>query len=334
MLSSALNTNLRVAAPTLPIAAGSRAGAPVVSVAEDGAVSSWYDSGVRLDGVLGDVVPTKTSSMTTTDATVAVPAEAAADSASDPPSTPNTTGLTGVRPAYLWNPKGLDMSSVRSLPDELQLFKDQFVPEFINGVPAYLDGKTFQGDNGFDPWGLVALADQSPEDIKSLLTAKDRAARLRSMSPEERQEAVKWMRAAELKHARLAMLAAAGWPIAELINPLRATGGRAPSLFNGQLLENLLPVAIVFGAVAFLEANTKGTSDSVTKKVISYGEPQVGDYGWDPLAEFTEYFPTEEMQLAEIKHGRAAMMGIAGFTVQEALWGNPVIEQTPWFFGR
>ena len=49
-------------------------------------------------------------------------------------------------------------------------------------------------------------------------------------------------RESELKHGRLAMLAAMGWPLAELFNPLalRATGGRA-LLFNGQLVENALP---------------------------------------------------------------------------------------------
>ena len=49
---------------------------------------------------------------------------------------------------------------------------------------------------------------------------------------------------------------------------------------------------------------------------------------------YTQSFPTKDMQLAEIKHGRAAMMAITGFAVQEFLWGSPVIEQTPWFFGR
>ncbi len=42
----------------------------------------------------------------------------------------------------------------------------------------------------------------------------------------------------------------------------------------------------------------------------------------------------DAMKLAEIKNGRVAMMAITGMAVQECLWGNPVVEQTPFFFGR
>jgi hypothetical protein len=253
------------------------------------AVKSWYDSGIRLTRVSDVVVP---------------PSPAVAE-LPKPSASGNTapTGVVGTRPAYVWNPKGL---TVDGLPEELQPFKDQFVPEFVTGVPSYLDGKTYQGDVGFDPWALVALADRKPDELQGLLWAKDRKARLEAMTPDQQAASVAWMREAELKHARLAMLAAAGWPLAELINPLRATGGRAPSLFNGQLVENLLPVAILFGALALVEIQTKGTSSSVSEKVVGYGEPQVGDYGFDPLKQYTKYLPTKEMQLAEVKHGRAA----------------------------
>lgn len=54
-----------------------------------------------------------------------------------------------------------------------------------------------------------------------------------------------WMREAETKHGRLAMLAAVGWPISELwhkeiaqafgLKSILASGDRAPSLLNGGL---------------------------------------------------------------------------------------------------
>ena len=71
-----------------------------------------------------------------------------------------------------------------------------------------------------------------------------------------------------------------------------------------------------------------------------------GDLGFDPIGFSTGqgYVPSqqakfageakEELQTAEIKHGRLAMLAITGFAVQEFLWGSPVVQQTPWFFGR
>ena len=40
------------------------------------------------------------------------------------------------------------------------------------------------------------------------------------------------------------------------------------------------------------------------------------------------------MQLAELKNGRLAMMAITGMAVQETVWGIPIVDQTPFFFGR
>ena len=39
-----------------------------------------------------------------------------------------------------------------------------------------------------------------------------------------------------------------------------------------------------------------------------------------------------EMETAEIKNGRLAMLAITGFAFQEAIWQTPVVDQTPLFF--
>merc|ERR1719146_386376 len=164
------------------------------------------------------------------------------------------------------------------------------------------------------------------------------------MSTEKQQEALAWMRNS-LKHGRLAMLAAAGWPLAELNNSsLRfATNGRAPSLFNGHLLDYWPALFVAFGGLAFLEVTTK---DKITD----------GDFGFDPLGissgkgprnpgalgdkpidkiPYVEKFPgyryigdMEALKVAELKNGRAAMMAITGFAVSEFVWGKPVTELT------
>jgi len=155
------------------------------------------------------------------------------------------------------------------------------------------------------------------------------------------QKKVMWMREAEIKHARLAMMAAAGWPLAELLDKplskvlgqpylLEATSGRAPSLFNGHLFEGPqgIFVGLVTLATAVLELNTL---DHVEGLMPSTYVP--GDLGFDPLgmAGQTEK-EQKKMQLAEIKNGRTAMLAVTGFAVQEFLYGKPVIEQTPQFF--
>merc|ERR1712146_606263 len=83
--------------------------------------------------------------------------------------------------------------------------------------PENLNAVKIAGDFGFDPLGL----------------GKDEATIMN-------------YRAAEIKHARLAMLAAAGWPIAELYDgvlakiigassPIETNGGLSPSVLNGGL---------------------------------------------------------------------------------------------------
>merc|ERR1719460_1503601 len=96
---------------------------------------------------------------------------------------------------------------------------------------------------------------------KTSRTAAERNERMAAMSAEEQQANLAWMRDSELKHARLAMLAVAGWPLAELASGRHLYEARAPSLFNGHLFElpNLAFLTLVFGGLGFLEYSTKDT---------------------------------------------------------------------------
>merc|ERR1740127_240174 len=67
-----------------------------------------------------------------------------------------------------------------------------------------------------------------------------------------------YMREAEIKHGRLAMLAAVAWPLQEILNPiltdvlqvkdvLAASNGASPSLLNGGLFQlEVLPAVLLF----------------------------------------------------------------------------------------
>jgi hypothetical protein len=174
--------------------------------------------------------------------------------------------------------------------------------------PAALTG-ALAGDVGFDPLGFA----KTEADLMNY-------------------------REAEVKHARLAMLAAAGWPISELfdkkiasafgLNPLLDASDRAPSVLNGGLgkVSPLYWIAVLGAAAAidFYGINRSKSGDA------SYFP---GNLGFDPL----KVYPKDEegkkwMQLAEIKNGRLAMIAIFGFAIQEFVSKQGVVDETPLFF--
>uniref|UniRef100_A0A7S4ABF7 Plastid light harvesting protein n=1 Tax=Pseudo-nitzschia australis TaxID=44445 RepID=A0A7S4ABF7_9STRA len=175
--------------------------------------------------------------------------------------------------------------------------------------PKILDG-TMAGDVGFDPFGLAG-------DDKAKLM---------------------YMREAEIKHSRLAMLAAAGWPISELwdkqiadavgLPSLLTNAGDAPSLLNGGLdkISAAYWVAIV-SLAGIIELENMKMKEEKGKAYIA------GDCNFDPLNLLPQDKEGQmQMMTKEIKHGRIAMMAILGFAIQEALYRTPVVAETPFFF--
>lgn len=174
--------------------------------------------------------------------------------------------------------------------------------------PAALDG-SMVGDVGFDPLGFA----KSKADLINY-------------------------REAEVKHARLAMLAAAGWPLSELwdrkiaswigMNPLVDVHDRAPSVLNGGLGQ----VSPIYWVACLLAA---GAIDFYGISRSKSNDPNYfpGNLGFDP---FGLYPKTEagqkDMQLKELKNGRLAMIAITGFALQEFVSKLGVIDETPAFF--
>lgn len=214
------------------------------------------------------------------------------------------TALLGTAAAFA--PATTPMSSTAlNMADNSE--KSQALPFLPR--PKLLDG-SLPGDVGFDPFNLGGA------DKASLLN----------------------MREAELKHGRLAMLAAVGWPLAELFDGKIATAlglqsaltstGSSPSLLNGGLDKIEPDYWVIVASIAGLaELSSKETKEEKGKNYIA------GDCGFDPLG----LFPQDKagmmaMQTKEVKHGRIAMMAILGYVVQEALYRSPVTEETPIFF--
>jgi len=141
-----------------------------------------------------------------------------------------------------------------------------------------------------------------------------------------------YMRDAEIKHARLAMLACVGWPFAELFDAKLAgllglpvllnKYGESPSILNGGL-DRINPfywllVVSLAGLVEYDVGELKKSSKNY----------QPGDVGYDILG----LLPTDKggefkRREQELKHGRLAMVAIVGYAIQEAIYRVPVTQE-------
>lgn len=192
--------------------------------------------------------------------------------------------------------------------------KAQWFPIGNMKSPAILDGR-LAGDVGFDPLGFS-------KSNKTLY----------------------WMREAELKHGRLAMLAAIGWPLSELwhkpiaefmqLDSILASGDRAPSILNGGLssiyASGMLMASIAIAGILEGKSMNSGEVFWNAEKSEHY---KPGDLGFDPLSLYTKRNEDKkDMELAEIKNGRLAMVAISAYVAQEVVTGLPVVQQTPYLF--
>jgi Chlorophyll A-B binding protein len=177
--------------------------------------------------------------------------------------------------------------------------------------PALLDG-TLPGDRGFDPFNFAYSSG-----------------------------ALQWYRTAEVKHARLAMLAAVGWPIAELfdkqlayafnLKPLLVFQDRVPSVLNGGLDRTpAIYWAATLGVAFAIESFGLLKESNAEKAKVAYTP---GDLGFDPLGLAGATVEDQKFKAeAELFNGRLAMLAITGFAIQEWWTQNSVINETPMFF--
>jgi len=139
-------------------------------------------------------------------------------------------------------------------------------------------------------------------------------------------------RDSELKHGRLAMLAALGWPTAEFFHPLLAKssglanllagGGKVPSVLNGGLREAFNPILLV-GALML------ATTAELYQVKFNYPlKSAPGDLGFDPLGISKKKVEAakRELELKELNNGRLAMMAIWGMAAQEFVTKAPVVN--------
>jgi len=179
--------------------------------------------------------------------------------------------------------------------------------------PENLDG-SHAGDFGFDPLGLSQEFD------------------------------LYYMQECELRHARLAMLAVAGWPLSELVAPKwMLQDGRAPSVLNGVNPLSFLGIAAALAAFGFFEYSTSLRKTTGTKLGDTHANDMkavwkwgvAGDYNFDPAGLYSSLGDDANgrkgLRQLEITQGRYAMLGITYFAAWEALTGHPIVENNPFF---
>jgi hypothetical protein len=186
--------------------------------------------------------------------------------------------------------------------------------------PEVLDEVRLAGDAGFDPFSLASSKVQ-------LLDYRE----------------------AEVKHARLAMLAAVGWPLAELwdtglaktfgLRPIiEENSGLSPSVLNGGM-GKVSPAywvgALVFAAgVEAISEYQKNQAKAADSQWMLTGSYVPGDIGFDPLGFYTGKSESDKMlmETAEIKHGRLAMIAITVYALEEAITKTSVVQNTAFLF--
>uniref|UniRef100_A0A7S4EXZ7 Uncharacterized protein n=2 Tax=Chrysotila carterae TaxID=13221 RepID=A0A7S4EXZ7_CHRCT len=185
---------------------------------------------------------------------------------------------------------------------------------------SIVDGTTgLPGDVGFDPLSLANI------DIPLLTsdTSRSKTAILRDYQD------------AELKHGRLAMLAAVAFPLQEKFNPLLAamfklpnlveeTDGLSPTVLNGGLEQGPIPFSVItFGfLVALVELR------GIDIKRAEGDDWVIGDYRSLRIAEpGTEQF--FKLQEGEIWNSRIAMMAILAYVAQEFVSGISTADTIP-----
>merc|ERR1719386_524106 len=161
-------------------------------------------------------------------------------------------------------------------------------------------------------------------------------------------------REAEVKHGRLAMLAAVAWPLQEIFHPvlvdaarssgfggtkdiLVATAGKSPSLLNGGLnqweIAPTLAVAVFMASV--LEKKDVDRRAAKGLKFNEYSKSELpGDLRFDPLRITRSLSREEKVEFLEkeLLNGRVAMLAVTAYVLEEFVFQTPVVRYTPELF--
>jgi len=159
----------------------------------------------------------------------------------------------------------------------------------------------FNSGKAWDPMGFALLGDLPTQESRP------------SNNP-----SLKWLREAELKHGRIAMLAVVGYAAVDqgLVFPGAQFAG-VSSLDAHDLMVKAGIMQQLFFAVAFFEVLDAFRLLTARQDGSWPADYTPGDFQLDPFK-----MANDKYRLAEIKNGRLAMFAISGILTQSALTGH------------
>jgi hypothetical protein len=132
-------------------------------------------------------------------------------------------------------------------------------------------------------------------------------------------------REVELKHGRIAMLAALGMLVGEQWHPLFGGDIDVPAYvaFQATPLQNFWPAVVTAIAIPEIFSVTQFQDPSKGEQWAMKLDHEPGDLGFDPLG-LKPKDPKKlvEMQTKELNNGRLAMIAVAGMVAQEYATGQ------------
>eukprot|EP00590_Aulacoseira_subarctica_P002085 CAMPEP_0172437250 /NCGR_PEP_ID=MMETSP1064-20121228/72152_1 /TAXON_ID=202472 /ORGANISM="Aulacoseira subarctica , Strain CCAP 1002/5" /LENGTH=258 /DNA_ID=CAMNT_0013185701 /DNA_START=1144 /DNA_END=1916 /DNA_ORIENTATION=+ len=201
---------------------------------------------------------------------------------------------------------------------------------------AGVGSKSLPGDYGFDPLAL-ATKDLFPY-IQSFmlnilpppLVLYNTLEKTNSTATPKRPKALilRDYREAEIRHGRLAMLAAVIWPLQELIDRafLPVEEYTFTVIYGGVTLPFLVMImTLIMMLLGYLDVFASQIKEGEAGDAFLPGE-----CFWDPLSvlDGAPIGTQRRMQERELMNGRMAMMAVAFYALQEAMTHKPFVELT------
>lgn len=206
---------------------------------------------------------------------------------------------------------------------------EQALLQGVVPVSAGVGSECLPGDFGFDPLLLseVDLFRPAQNFLLNLLpggaddkpTAEEPAGRPKALILRDYREA-------EIRHGRLAMLAASFWPLQELLDRFVLSDDQFGPLIYGTVTLPYFPLMMT--AIMLLLGYLDIYSEAI-KDMDQIGEAFLpGDCFWDPLY-ILQDAPDRmkrNMQERELFNGRAAMLAVAAYIIEESITHQALIE--------